>query len=118
RHTRSKRDWSSDVCSSDLFFPKDGSFITMPDRVTLQVHFEPVGLEVVDDLVKSGDLDPSVRSTLKNLTVGAPLQWTPATATATYLDRNTGQPVHCATTTNINVAADRFPAPTRSKCSP
>src|SRR5699024_11860515 len=21
RHTRSKRDWSSDVCSSDLFFP-------------------------------------------------------------------------------------------------
>jgi len=100
------------------FFPKDGSFIPMPDRVTLQVHFEPVGLEVVDDLVKSGDLDPSVRSTLKNLTVGAPLQWTPATATATYLDRNTGQPVHCATTTNINVAADRFPAPTRSKCSP
>ena len=100
------------------FFPKDGSFIPMPDRVTLQVHFEPVGLEVVDDLVKSGDLDPSVRSTLKNLTVGAPLQWTPATATATYLDRNTGQPVHCATTTNINVAADRFPAPTRSKCVP
>src|SRR5439155_316196 len=80
--------------------------------------FEVHAYQGSTEIYKSGDLDPSVRSTLKNLTVGAPLQWTPATATATYLDRNTGQPVHCATTTNINVAADRFPAPTRSKCSP
>src|SRR5699024_11984862 len=26
RHTRSKRDWSSDVCSSDLILPKDVVF--------------------------------------------------------------------------------------------
>src|SRR5699024_6344455 len=26
RHTRSKRDWSSDVCSSDLFTTMDGTF--------------------------------------------------------------------------------------------
>ena len=114
-----------DVTSPDFYqthkyryFPKDGTPMPMPDRVTLQVHFEPVGLEVVDDLIRSGDLDPSVRNTLANLKVGAPLEWTPVTATATYLDRNTGQTVKCATNTNINVAADRFPAPTRSKCAP
>src|SRR5699024_11263295 len=33
RHTRSKRDWSSDVCSSDLFLPDEIHlhFITYPE---------------------------------------------------------------------------------------
>src|SRR5699024_3900044 len=28
RHTRSKRDWSSDVCSSDLMWPMGGAWLT------------------------------------------------------------------------------------------
>src|SRR5699024_11548563 len=41
RHTRSKRDWSSDVCSSDLYLPADNIFflITQPGRI----KFKPKG---------------------------------------------------------------------------
>src|SRR5207249_8672617 len=40
-HTRSKRDWSSDVCSSDLDFldvgQGDSALVTFPDGATLLV---------------------------------------------------------------------------------
>src|SRR5207249_7507680 len=45
RHTRSKRDWSSDVCSSDLWrerqAPNDRRDDTMSDNKV--IHFEIVG---------------------------------------------------------------------------
>ena len=31
------------------------------DRVELRVHVRPIGLDVLDDLVASGDLDPALR---------------------------------------------------------
>lgn len=34
----------------------------VPDRVTIAVHVESIGLEVIDLLVDSGDLDPAVRA--------------------------------------------------------
>jgi hypothetical protein len=47
-------------------FPKDatalGEVIGMPDRVTLRMRLQPIGLDVLDALVTSGDLDPSVRT--------------------------------------------------------
>ncbi len=100
------------------FFPKDGSTIPYPDRITLQVHVEAVGYDVIDNLIASGDLDPSVRDAFTVLPVGASLEWTPAAATRTYIDRVTSQQVLCATSTNLNVAADRFPADVRPNCSP
>src|SRR5437868_13430515 len=33
RHTRSKRDWSSDVCSSDLFGAEQPAFPAQPEEV-------------------------------------------------------------------------------------
>jgi hypothetical protein len=114
-----------DVSSPDFYqthkyryFPVVGSTIPMPDRITMRVRLEPVGLEVVDDLIASGDLDPSVRAAFTTFQVGGQLEWTPATATSTYIDRATGTAVLCATNTNLNVRADKFPAPTRSKCAP
>lgn len=99
-------------------FPKTGQTIPMPARITLRVRVEAVGYDVIDNLIASGDLDPAVRNVFTVLEVGAPLEWTPATATHTYLDRVTGNFVLCATDTNINVTADKFPAAVRSKCSP
>jgi hypothetical protein len=90
----------------------------MPDRITMRLRLEPVGLEVVDSLIASGDLDPSIRAAFTTFRVGAQLEWTPATATSTYLDRGTGGRVSCATNTNLNVQADRFAAPMRSSCAP
>ncbi len=77
-----------------------------------------VGLEIVDSLIASGDLDPSVRAAFTTFQVGKQVEWTMATATSIYIDRNTGQRVFCATNTNLNVQADKFPAPTRSNCLP
>jgi hypothetical protein len=42
-------------------FPQDGSPLSVfPDRVTLNLWLQPVGRDVLDDLVDSGDLDPSI----------------------------------------------------------
>ncbi|HCP45465.1 MAG TPA: hypothetical protein DIU15_05455 [Deltaproteobacteria bacterium] len=34
----------------------------VPDRVTSRVRLRPMGLEVIDDLIESGHLDPSIRA--------------------------------------------------------
>ena len=114
-----------DVSSPDFyqthkqrFFPSSGATIPMPDRITMRVRLEPVGLEILDDLIASGDLDPSVRAAFSTLQVGPTLEWTPAAATSSYIDRVTQNRVFCATGTNLNVQADKFPAPARSKCAP
>jgi hypothetical protein len=52
-----------------------------PDRIELKIHFQPVGLDVIDDLIASGDLDPSYRDQFENLEVaGATRTWTPEAA--------------------------------------
>src|SRR5699024_4351764 len=38
RHTRSKRDWSSDVCSSDLFYFSQLHILLFPCCVNLLLH--------------------------------------------------------------------------------
>jgi hypothetical protein len=104
------------------FFPPSGAPIIPPsgqiDRITLQVKIQPVGRDVLDDVVNSGDLDAGIRDAMPTLLVGNMLEWTQAAATHTYIDRTTGGTVFCATNTNINVQADKFPAPVRARCSP
>ena len=51
------------------------------DRVNTALHLRPVGLDVIDSLIESGDLDPSFRSTIRTFDVRPTvLEWTPATA--------------------------------------
>src|SRR5207302_4981405 len=53
RHTRFSRDWSSDVCSSDLFVTLDPNFLTvaattLPTSIGLSANtylYQPVGTE-------------------------------------------------------------------------
>jgi hypothetical protein len=99
-------------------FPVSGSLPSVPARATLRVRLQPVGLDVMDDLIRSGDLDSKFRDTIPTFTLGDLLEWTPQAATHVYNDRNTGLPVLCVTATNLNVLADKFPAPTRTHCSP
>ena len=101
------------------FFPVSGSaIIPAPDRITLRVRLRAMGLDVLDDLIASGDLDPQFRLSMPTFTVGGTLEWTQAAATRTYTDRNTGGTVYCATNSNLNVQADKFPAPVRTRCAP
>src|SRR5207249_9549793 len=57
RHTRSKRDWSSDVCSSDLL----GRLIIQQKRVFPHVHDEQRGK--AGDTPRLMERDPMIRQT-------------------------------------------------------
>ncbi len=70
-------------------FPRDQGPVPggPPDRVTLDLWVEPIGRDVLDNLVDSGDLDPSVAAAMPTFPVslmGSPvdteLVWTPAAA--------------------------------------
>ncbi len=94
-----------------------------PDRVTMRVHLAPFGLDIFDDLVKSGDLADTdaytvaeLRERLAPLYVGAELEWTPDTATDEFT--SDALPVSCITTTNLNARADKVQAVNHRRCSP
>lgn len=96
-------------------YPRSGStFAGIPDRVTLRVRVSPIGLDVLDDLVASGDLAPDVRARMPTFDVGETLVWTKEAAVDTYLEDRV--PVSCVTKTNFNVQADKTPAPPPGRC--
>ena len=99
-------------------FPAGAALLNgTPDRVTLRIRIQPVGLDILDDLIASKDLDPSFRAAMPTIDVGPILEWTPAEATKKYFDSD-NLPVSCVTKSNLNVAADKYPAPTYSmKCN-
>ena len=87
-----------------------------PDKVTMRVRLVPVGLDVLEELVSSGDLDPSVVAKMVPLDVGGTVTWTADAAKATYSEDRTT--FACVTTTSFNVAADKVPAVNHTRCKP
>jgi hypothetical protein len=81
----------------------------------MQLHLAPVGLDVADALIASGDLEAGIRERLGVFDLGAPLVWTADTATESFIDQ--GLPMSCISTTNLRAAADKVPAPTSEHCS-
>jgi hypothetical protein len=103
-------------------YPRAARFLEeVPDRVTLRILVEPIGLDVLDDLIESGDLAPAVRDQMPryeiDLGAGPVLEWTPAGANASFIDR-TGFRASCVTHTKLDLTADKVPAPTSSACTP
>jgi hypothetical protein len=50
----------------------------VPDRVEMRVRVRPMGLDVLDDLIGSGDLDPALRARFPTFTLEATnVVWTP-----------------------------------------
>jgi hypothetical protein len=98
-------------------YPRSGAgFVGTVDKVTLRLRLQPIGRDVLDDLVQSGDLEPASRDAVTTRAVGATLTWTPETATTQLIE---GRTVYaCLTTTNLNVKADKVPAPMHTKCGP
>ncbi len=99
-------------------FPRVGALPSVPDRVTMRVRLQPVGADVLADLVKSGDLDSKTQDAMTTFDIGASpiVEWTPAKAKLGY----TVGPVKysCVTNTNLNFQAQTFPARARGKCKP
>jgi len=50
----------------------------LPARVTARLRIRPIGMDVLHDLVESGDLDPAIVAEMPTLSFGAQLEWTPA----------------------------------------
>lgn len=105
-------------------FPKDPltSLPEFPDRATLDVHLLPFPLELFDELFADSErlgFDAQqvadIRAKILPLSVGEQLVWTaeaaadPSRGGHTYLDQ--GVPMSCVTTTGMNAAADKVPAP-------
>jgi hypothetical protein len=98
-------------------FPRSTPLTMMPDKVTMRVRVVPIGYDVLDDLVASGDLDPAVMAQIQEFTLaGSSVTWTEATATIKYLDA--GVPVSCVSTGLTIGANSANPAPEHTKCSP
>jgi hypothetical protein len=49
----------------------------LPARVTARLKMRPMGLDVLQDLVDSGDLDQAIVSQMPTYTFGAQIDWTP-----------------------------------------
>jgi hypothetical protein len=49
----------------------------LPARVTARMRMRPIGLDVLEDLVDSGDLDPAIVAQMPTLDFGATITWTP-----------------------------------------
>jgi hypothetical protein len=48
----------------------------LPARVTARLRMRPIGMDVLQDLVKSGDLDPALISQVPTLDFRAQIEWT------------------------------------------
>jgi hypothetical protein len=99
-------------------FPRDmtAALPQVPDEVTLRIRLQPIGLDVLDDLVSSGDLDAGVAAAMPTFDVVPLVTWTPQMANLTYLEE--GQPVSCVSPTGFNVGADKTLATDHTSCSP
>jgi len=106
------------------FYPREPTALLdfIPDRVTLRVLVQPMGLEVLDELVESGDLAADVASRMPTYEVdlgdGPILEWTAETADQQYIDEDINQPAQCISLTNLNAGADKVPAVNHSACQP
>jgi hypothetical protein len=86
----------------------------MPDRITLDVHLQAIGDDVLTDLVATRDLDPAIPPQIAHWTVGgATLEWTAAAATP-EVDPATQIPKLCMTTGLFN--PNVTPADSHAQC--
>lgn len=102
-------------------YPRSGLLPVYPNRVTLRVYIQAVGLDVFDDLVQSGDLVDNasyrvadLRARLAPLRVGEEVTWTLDAASETYIEG--GLPVACVSRTNLLANVDKVPAVNHQRC--
>jgi len=115
---------------TQLFPRQPGTPITIdggavrPDDVIVSVYMQPVGLDVLEDLVDSGDLDagvianmPVFQVSLTGPDTSGSLEWTPGAATAAYqFDPWDNTPSTCVTSSGFNFAGAL--AQDHTLCSP
>ncbi len=86
-----------------------------PDQVTVRLHLQAIGDDVLAELVASGDLDASIPPLVARYTLGGSgaLDWTPAAAQP-KLDPKSGVILECVTTGTY--ATNTTPAVSHASC--
>ena len=99
-------------------YPADSPLPMTPDHVTVKVHLQAIGDDVLADLVASQDLDPTIPSGIARFELGgaAALDWTPATATP-RVDMATSAPLLCVVKP-ITFRTNTVPAVSNAHCVP
>jgi len=90
----------------------------LPDHVTVKLHLQAIGDDVLDSLVARGDLDPSVPSQIARYTLGggAALDWTPTAANVFQAnDATSGAMMTCVT--NGTYESNTTPASSHARCA-
>ncbi|MES1208181.1 MAG: multiheme c-type cytochrome [Pseudomonadota bacterium] len=99
-------------------FPSAGPLAALPDHVTVKVHLQAIGDDVLDSLVTSGDLDPAVPPQIARYTLGggAVLDWTPTASNAFQAtDATTGALMTCVATGAYK--SNTTPAISHARCA-
>ena len=94
-----------------------GTLAALPDHVTVKLHLQAIGDDVLDSLVASGDLDPSVPPQIARYTLGggAVLDWTPTAESAFQAtDATSGAVMTCIA--NGAYKSDTTPALSHARC--
>jgi hypothetical protein len=55
--------------------------VGLPARISARLRIRPIGIDVLDDLVQSGDLDKAIVAEMPTLTFGAQIAWSQADGT-------------------------------------
>jgi hypothetical protein len=100
-------------------FPRQKVLSAAPDRVTLRVRLQAIGLDVIDDLTSSGDLTAPVRGNVPTYDIGTSpvVTWTPATAASAGVFSVWNVPISCVSNTSASFAP-QVPAPAHAYCKP
>jgi hypothetical protein len=100
-------------------YPATGMLPSMPDRVSLKVHLQAIGDDVLADLVASGDLDPSIPPNIARFQLGgaASFDWTPATAVLKN-EPSSGATLLCVVKPVMYRGSNTIPAVSHAHCEP
>jgi hypothetical protein len=107
-------------------FPRNGAKLAqMPDRVTLRLRLQPIGLDVLQDLITSQDLDAGILDAMPTYdvpiagpTLPAQMEWTAQAAAGLSYPADDGTQATCVATPDFNVASMLTLATNHTTCSP
>ena len=99
-------------------YPGTGMLPMMPDRVSLKIHLQAIGDDVLADLIASQDLDPLIKDNIARYQLGgaASFDWTPATAKVIN-DRTSGTSLLCVVKP-VMYRDNTAPAVSNAHCAP
>jgi hypothetical protein len=107
-------------------FPRSGAKLAQrPDRVTLRLRLQPIGIDVLQDLIGSEDLDagiidamPTYDVPLAGPTLPAQMEWTAQAAQGLTYPADDGTLATCVATPDFNVSSMLTLATNHTTCAP